>query len=69
MNMRSDWVVLGAAFGYLALLFLVAAWGGPTSRTGALTHQLAYCLCVIDSRVLHCLDVLRQRRARSAVRT
>jgi hypothetical protein len=68
MNMRSDWVVLGAAFGYLAL-FLGRSLGGPTSRTGALTHQLAYCLCVIDSRVLHCLDVLRQRRARSAVRT
>ena len=34
MNMRSDWVVLGAAFGYLALLFLVAAWGDRRAEQG-----------------------------------
>ena len=61
-------LVLGASFGYLLLLFTIAAFGDRRAPPGALGHRQRHHLRPVLGRLLHRLDLLRQRRPRRDLR-
>ena len=57
--MRADAIILGTAFGYLALLFVVAAWV-TGERAGSLYDWFTNGIRTLNRRVLHRLDFLHR---------
>ena len=65
--MLQPWIIVCAAFGYLCLLFAIAYWADKRADTGPQhRHQPVY-LRAVDRRLLHGVDVLRQRRPRGGI--
>ena len=61
-------LVLGVSFGYLLLLFAIAAFGDRRAAARPLGDRQRLDLRAVAGGLLHRLDLFRQRRARGGVR-
>ena len=60
--MVAGWFIILIAAGYIGLLFAIAYYGDKRADQGRSLIEFERRLCALDRRLLHVLDLLRQRR-------